>query len=138
MDNLINKALKLAEKSQKQGEFPVSAIIYKDDKIVSCGYNRRNRTQRTTDHAEIIAIQKANKKLRSWRLNGYSMLVTLEPCDMCKNVIMESRLDSVQYLVKRYEFKKMCKNSKFELLEKNNQNVENYKVSIKCFFDSKR
>ena len=138
MDNLIKKLFKLAEKSKGLDEFPVSAIIYKDNKIISCGYNKRNKSQKTTDHAEIIAIQQANKKLRSWRLNGYNMLITLEPCDMCKNVIKESRIDNIYYLVDRYKYKKMCKNSNFQKLNFCTDDVENYKVSIKCFFKNKR
>ena len=138
MKNLIIKLLKLAKKSEKLGEFPVSAIIYKDDKIISSGFNKRNKSKMTTDHAEIVAIQKANKKLKTWRLNGYNILITLEPCDMCKAVIKESRLDNVYYLVDRYKYKKPCKNTGFKKYKIDKKIVDNYIVSIKCFFTNKR
>lgn len=138
MENLIKITLKLAQKSKRTNDFPVAAIIYKENKIISKAYNKRNKSQITTDHAEIIAINKANKKLKTWRLNGYSMIVTLEPCEMCKTIIKESRLDNVYYLIKRYEYKKMCKNTKFKKIDYYDNAVENYKMSIQCFFDDKR
>lgn len=138
MENLINELLHLAEKSYKKNEFPVAAIIFKDNKIISKAYNTRNKSKKTIDHAEITAITKANKKLHSWRLNGYKMLVTLEPCNMCKNVIKESRLDEVLYLIERYDFKKQYQKTEFNKVEILNKNVENYKVSIRHFFENKR
>ena len=92
---ILDRLFKLADKSLKNDEFPVAAIVYRDNKIISYGYNKRNSSNLTTDHAEIIAIQKANKKLKNWKLTNVCMVVTLEPCDMCKAVIKEYRLDKV-------------------------------------------
>lgn len=138
MENLIKILIDLTKKTEKTDDFPVAAIIYKENKIISKAYNKRNKSQKTTDHAEIIAIQKANKKLKKWRLNGYNMLVTLEPCPMCKTVIMESRLDNVYYLIERLEFKEIFKKTNFKKLNVEQKNVENYKTSIKTFFLNKR
>ena len=138
MDKLINKVLKIAKKSQNKCDFPVAAIIFKDDKIISYGYNKRKCSNKVTDHAEIIAIEKANKKLHSWRLIGYNMLVTLEPCEMCKTVIKESRISNIYYLIKRYDYKKQYQKTNIQQLTTDNKNVENYKAAIMHFFDNKR
>lgn len=137
-DKIIKKIFKLAKKSLKKNEFPVAAIIYCGNHIISCGYNTRNLSEQTIDHAEINAIRKANKKLKSWRLTNTCMLVTLEPCDMCKAVIREARIDRVYYLVSRYNYKKQNKCSIFEYLYYNGYEIENYKRDIKNFFVNKR
>ena len=105
MDDVINEKmlkflLKKAEKASKNGEIPVSALIFdKNGKIIAWEINRRQGNYNVLGHAEILAILKAEKKIKDWRLNGYSMLVSLEPCDMCSLVISESRLDHVYYIV---------------------------------------
>lgn len=98
MDNYyMSIALKLAYKAYKKGEVPVGAVIVKNNKILSTAYNKKNKTKRTTDHAEILAIIKANKKLHDWRLNDCIMYVTLKPCDMCIGALKESRISKVIY-----------------------------------------
>ena len=134
MDKILNKLFKLANKSLKKNEFPVAAIIYKDNKIISCGYNKRNKTKKTTDHAEIIAIEKANKKIKDWRLTNFEMIVTLEPCDMCKTVIKEARIKKVYYLTPRYNYKKQYKCTIFEQLDDNSKNNKEEKENISKFF----
>lgn len=131
---IINKLYKLADKSLKNNEFPVSAILYHDNKIISCGYNKRNKSKKTTDHAEIIAIEKANKKLKEWRLSNLEMIVTLEPCEMCKTVIKEARIKKVYYLVERYEYKKQYKCSVFDKYIDNTDEYKKYKENISKFF----
>ena len=135
---IVDKLFKLVDKSLACDEFPVAAIIYKDDKIISCGYNSRNKTNQTTDHAEINAIKKANKKLKTWKLTNTCMVVTLEPCDMCKSVIKEARIDKVYYIVPRYEYKKQYKRTIFENIEVNNELIDKYKENISTFFTNKR
>lgn len=138
MEEIIKKLFNLTKKCKKLDEFPVTAIIYNDDyKIISYGYNKRNKTKKTTDHAEIIAIEKANKKLKTWKLQDLNMIVTLEPCIMCQTVIKESRLKQVYYLVPRYNFKKQYKNTKIEPLNKESKEIEDYIHQIKHFFDNK-
>lgn len=91
----MKRALKEAEKAYKKLEVPVGAIIVKDGKIIARGYNQKETKTDTTKHAEIIAIQKASKKLQSWRLIDCEMYVTLEPCSMCAGAIINSRLKKV-------------------------------------------
>lgn len=91
----MKEALKEAQKSYKKEEIPVGAIIVKDDKIIARGHNLKETKTDPTKHAEIIAIQKACKKLQTWRLTGCTMYVTLEPCSMCAGSLIQSRLDKV-------------------------------------------
>ena len=99
MEDINNKfmksALKEAEKSYDKEEIPVGAVIVKDGKIIARGHNLKETKNDTTNHAEIIAIRKASKKLKSWRLTGCTMYVTLEPCTMCAGTLIQARLDKV-------------------------------------------
>lgn len=90
-------ALKEAEKAKKMDEVPVGAILVKDGKVVARGYNQRNNKQNATAHAEHIAIEKACKKLGTWRLEGCELYVTLEPCPMCAGAIIQSRIPQVTF-----------------------------------------
>lgn len=136
---IIKKLFKLSDKSYKKGEFPVAAIIYdkQTNKIISCGYNKRNRSNKTTDHAEIIAIQKANKKLKTWRFTNKCMVITLEPCDMCKTVIKEARINEVYYIQERLKYKKQYKCTAFKKSNFDSEFVEDYKRKITSFFKDK-
>lgn len=91
----MKEALKEAQKSYKKEEIPVGAIIVKDGKIIARGHNLKETKTDPTKHAEIIAIQKACKKLQTWRLTGCTMYVTLEPCSMCAGSLIQSRFDKV-------------------------------------------
>lgn len=91
----MKQALKEAEKAYKKLEVPVGAVIVKDGTIIARGYNQKETKKDTTKHAEIIAIQKASKKLGSWRLIDCEMYVTLEPCSMCAGAIINSRLKKI-------------------------------------------
>ena len=91
----MKEALKEAEKAYKKLEVPVGAIIVKDGKIIARAYNQKESKTDTTKHAEILAIQKASKKLNSWRLENCEMYVTLEPCTMCAGAIIHSRIKKV-------------------------------------------
>lgn len=99
MEDINNKfmksALKEAEKSYDKEEIPVGAVIVKDGKIIARAYNQKESKTDTTKHAEILAIQKASKKLKSWRLIDCEMYVTLEPCTMCAGAIIHSRIKKV-------------------------------------------
>ena len=91
----MKRALKEAEKAYKKLEVPVGAIIVKNGKIIARAHNLKENKKQSTKHAEIIAIQKASKKLQSWRLIDCEMYVTLEPCSMCAGAIINSRLKKV-------------------------------------------
>ena len=91
----MKQALKEAEKAYKKLEVPVGAVIVKDGKIIARAHNQKETKTDTTKHAEILAIQKASKKLESWRLIDCEMYVTLEPCSMCAGAIINSRIKKV-------------------------------------------
>lgn len=94
-EKFMREALKEAHKAYKKFEVPVGAVIVKDGKIIGRGYNQKETKTDTTKHAEIIAIQKASKKLKSWRLIDCEMYVTLEPCTMCAGAIINSRMKKI-------------------------------------------
>ena len=97
MNEFEKEALRLAEKAAKQGEIPVGAVVVKDGKIIGKGFNQRERKQLATKHAEIVAIEKACKRLKSWRLDGCQIYVTLEPCPMCAGAIANARIDTLLF-----------------------------------------
>lgn len=94
-EKFMKEALKEAEKAYEKLEVPVGAVIVKDGKIIARAHNQKETTFDTTKHAEILAIQKASKKLKSWRLLDCDMYVTLEPCSMCAGAIINSRIRKV-------------------------------------------
>ena len=91
----MKEALKEAKKAYKKKEVPVGVVIVKDDKIIARAYNQKERKNSPIKHAEIIAIEKACKKLNNWRLNDCEMYVTLEPCPMCAGAIINSRIKKI-------------------------------------------
>ena len=93
--DFLNLAMKQAEKAYKKGEVPIGAVIVKNNKIISSAFNLREKKQNALYHAEILAINKACKKLNSWRLNDCELYVTLEPCSMCAGAILNARLKKV-------------------------------------------
>ena len=93
----MKEALKEAKKAELIDEVPIGCVIVKDDKIIARGHNQRETNQSPIGHAEIIAINKASKKLKSWRLEGCDIYVTLEPCIMCSGAIIQSRISKVYY-----------------------------------------
>lgn len=98
MDNkekFMKEALKEAKKAYEKLEVPVGAVIVKDGKIIARAHNLKETKFDTTKHAEILAIQKASKKLNSWRLLDCEMYVTLEPCSMCAGALINSRVKKV-------------------------------------------
>ena len=93
----MKEALKEAKKAELIDEVPIGCVIVKDDKIIARGHNQRETKQSPIGHAEIVAINKAAKKLNSWRLEGCDIYVTLEPCIMCSGAIIQSRINKVYY-----------------------------------------
>ena len=93
----MREAIALAEKAAKAGEVPVGAVIVKENKIIASGYNKREARQNALSHAETEAINAACEALSSWRLDGCTMYVTLEPCPMCTGAIMASRIERVVF-----------------------------------------
>ena len=94
-EKFMKEALKQARLAYNKLEVPVGCVIVKDEQVIARAHNLKETKNDTTKHAEIIAIQKASKKLNSWRLNGCEMYVTLEPCTMCAGALIQSRIDKV-------------------------------------------
>lgn len=94
-EKYMKEALKQAKKAYELGEVPIGCIITYQNKIIARGYNKRNTNKNTLSHAELTAINKASKKIGDWRLEGCTMYVTLEPCQMCSGAIVQSRIDKV-------------------------------------------
>lgn len=94
-EKYMKEAIRQAKKAYAIGEVPIGCVIVYEDKIVGRGYNRRTVDKNTLAHAELIAIKKASKKLGDWRLEGCTMYVTLEPCQMCSGAIVQSRMTRV-------------------------------------------
>ena len=93
--DFMQKALQQARIAAKRGEVPIGCVIVKNAKIIAKGYNQRERKRNCLWHAEIVALNRACRKLKSWRLNGCEMYVTLEPCQMCMGAILNARLQKV-------------------------------------------
>lgn len=96
-EKFMKEALKEARKAYKLGEVPIGCVIVYEGKIIGRGYNRRNTDKSTLCHAEITAIKKASKYIGDWRLEGCTIYITLEPCQMCSGAIIQARIDRVVY-----------------------------------------
>lgn len=94
-EKFMKEAIRQAKKAEKIDEVPIGCVIVYEDKIIARGYNRRNTDKNTLAHAELSAIRKASRKLGDWRLEGCTMYVTLEPCQMCAGAIVQARIDKV-------------------------------------------
>lgn len=93
----MRQALKCAQQASKKGEVPVGAVIVKDGKIIARGFNKSIKLNDATAHAEIIALRKACKKLKNYRLNGCSIYVTIEPCPMCAGALVLARFKEIYF-----------------------------------------
>lgn len=119
----MKAALKQAKLALKYGEVPIGAVVVYEGKIIGRGYNRRLKTQLASAHAEMIAIDKACKKLKSWRLQGAELYVTLEPCPMCMGAALNARIEKLYFGA--YELK--VKSFTDELAS---SNLVNHKVEV--------
>lgn len=142
----MNLALEQAKIAFKKGDVPVGAIIVLGNKIVSKAYNKKNNEQNAIKHAEIIAIEKACKKLHSWYLNDCILYVTMEPCLMCCGAILQSRIKKVVYGTKCEKFGFAGSIDNVLINNKNNHFVElkngvfcdECSTILKKFFSNKR
>ena len=96
-DEFMREALKEARKAARKGEVPVGAVVVKDGKVIGRGHNLTEKKQSALTHAELMALGKASKKLKSWRLIDCDLYVTLEPCTMCAGAIVLSRVRNLVY-----------------------------------------
>lgn len=119
----MKAALRQAKKAESLGEVPIGAVVVYDGKIIGRGYNRRLKLQLASAHAEMTAIDSACRKLKSWRLPGAEIYVTLEPCPMCMGAILNARIDKLYFGA--YELK--VKSFTEELAS---SNLVNHKVEV--------
>lgn len=124
-EKFMKEALKEAKKAYKKLEVPVGAVIVKNGEIIARAYNQKEFKYDTTKHAEILAIQKASKKLKAWRLLDCEMYVTLEPCSMCAGAIINSRIKKLY--IGAMDYKTGAVGSKLNLLE---DYTFNHKVQV--------
>lgn len=94
-ERFMKKALHQAKRAAAIGEIPIGCVIVRDGKVIARGFNQRRSRKTTLAHAEMIAIDRASRKLGDWRLEGCTMYVTLEPCQMCSGALVQSRIDRV-------------------------------------------
>lgn len=94
-EKFMKEAIRQAQKAYALDEVPIGCVIVYEGKIIARGYNRRNTDKNTLSHAELTAIKKASKKLGDWRLEGCTMYITLEPCQMCAGAIVQARVSEV-------------------------------------------
>ena len=134
---IIDKLLYLAQKAYKHHEVPVSAIIVHNHKIIAAQYNKREKTHVVTSHAEIMVIQKTSKKLKRWNLADCDLYVTLKPCSMCAEVIKQSRIRNVFYLLDKPDFKHEYSKTNFSELNKKNEK-DTYQQILSSFFRNMR
>lgn len=117
-EHFMEQAIKEANKAFDNDEVPIGAVIVLNDKIIAKAYNKKEKQNSVLEHAEIIAIRKAEKKIKNWRLENCDLYVTLEPCPMCASAIQQSRINNIYYGIensdqKNHEIiKQICKNTK--------------------------
>ena len=124
-ERFMREAIKQAKKAAKLGEMPVGAVIVRNGEIISRGYNKRETKKNALLHAEIIAVERACKKLGGWRLPECEIYVTLEPCPMCAGAILNSRIDRVYFGA--YDPKSGCAGSRINLMD---MNLCNYTAEV--------
>ncbi|MDC3415247.1 tRNA adenosine(34) deaminase TadA [Aquibacillus sp. 3ASR75-11] len=108
-------AIEEAKKAEQIGEVPIGSVLVHNGEIIASGFNLRETQQRTTSHAELITIEKANQVIGSWRLEECTLYVTLEPCPMCAGAILQSRIQRVVFGA--YDPKAGCVGTLMNLLE---------------------
>ena len=132
--DIINKELnKLINKAKKNNEVPIAALIVYNNEIIAKEYNTVEKDNNILSHAEIKAIRSASKKLNNWRLNNCSLYVTLEPCDMCRQIIKKSRIKKVYYYIEQNEFKTENDPSYYKIDDTNNftNNLKQFFINIR-------
>lgn len=97
MEKFMYEALKEAQKAYDEGEVPIGCVLVKDGKIIAKGYNKKQNSKNPHNHAEILAIEKACKKVGDWRLDDVDMYVTVEPCVMCTGACFNARIKRVVF-----------------------------------------
>lgn len=132
---IFNILMENTNKSLENNDVPVGAVIVKDGKILAFGYNTREKDQNVLGHAEINAILEAQKILNNWNLSGCDLYVTLVPCSMCLEIIKQSRIDNIYYLLDKPASKKEFYKTKMQKI--NDASYENKYADILSDFFKK-
>ncbi len=134
---IFNILMENTNKSLENNDVPVGAVIVKDGQVLAFGYNTREKVQNVLGHAEINAILEAQKVLKNWNLSGCDLYVTLVPCSMCLEIIKQSRIDNIYYLLDKPTFKREFYKTKLQKI--NDTNYENkYAEILSNFFKKLR
>lgn len=134
---IFNILMENTNKSLENNDVPVGAVIVKDGKVLAFGYNTREKDQNVLGHAEINAILEAQKILNNWNLSGCDLYVTLVPCSMCLEIIKQSRIDTIYYLLDKPASKKEFYKTKMQKI--NDASYENkYADMLSDFFKKLR
>ena len=132
---ILNILMENTNKSLENNDVPVGAVIVKDGQVLAFGYNTREHDQNVLGHAEINAILETQKVLKNWNLSGCDMYVTLVPCSMCLEIIKQSRIDNIYYLLDKPASKKEFYKTKMQKI--NDANYENKYADILSDFFKK-
>lgn len=145
-NKFMDLAIKEAQKAFLIDEVPVGCVIVRDDRVVSKAYNKKEKMCCASKHAEVLAVEKASKKLNNWRLEGCDVYVTLEPCPMCASLLKQARVnhiycglsnsDTTNYEIVKQILNKDKNNS--HVLISNDLAVEKVSELMKKFFVKKR
>lgn len=127
-------------KSELHGDVPIGALLLKNNEIIAMAHNTRQRDHNILGHAEVNVILEASKQLKTWNLSGCSLFVTLKPCSMCNEIIKQSRIDEVYYLLDKLEEKKEYFKTNFQKIsDKSSFTYEQmYHKVLSDFFKKKR
>ncbi len=117
----MNLALKEAKKAIKYGDIPIGCVIVMNNKVISKAFNKKEFNNNPIKHAEIIAIEKASKKLNTWHLDECTLYTTMEPCLMCAGAILQSRISRIVYGLQNNNFGEVTSNNE---VFKNNKKIK--------------
>ncbi len=120
----MRKTIEVAKRALRYDDVPIGAIVVLNDKVISTGYNKKRLTKNPLDHAEIIALKRAAKKLGDWRLNECTLYSTLEPCIMCAGAILHYRIKRVVFGTTEPKFGGVISNDKIFDITTLNHKVE--------------
>lgn len=134
--NYIDGTIEEAKKSLLTEDVPIGALIVLNNEIIAFGYNTREKDHSVLGHAEINAIEQATRKLKRWNLSDCELYVSLEPCSMCKEIIKQTRLKKVYYLLSKPDSKKEYDKTQFIKLESNSEQM--YANILSEFFKKRR
>lgn len=136
MNNYFIECINEAQIAETNGDVPIGSVIVLNNQIIGRGHNNRLLSKDVTAHAEVLAIHEAASKIGDWRLDGCDLYVTLEPCAMCKEIIKESRINNVYYLVSKDNYKHSSDKTNFKIYDEDSfqQEILKYKDNLSNFF----